>query len=158
MLRFTGQLHLNSALLHMSSHSRTQAEVAATTWNMLTLWQKARKHEAKPNYAIWLKASAWTQHVHSHCVGQSKSHSQVRWYIPPTGITPGRNIFHLLESLLKVTWHKVWMYNALIERKKIIADNNTIHYTKKQACARTMEHMTNLPVITEASSRADRRT
>lgn len=55
-------------------------------------------------------------------------------------------VFLSLESLLEITWHRVQMHNTLTERK-MVANNNTINYTNKQACAGTMEHMTNLPFI-----------
>ena len=87
-------------------------------------------------------------HVHSHSTGQSKSHGQVWQYIPCTGITLGRNLFHSRASLLGVMWQRVWMYNTLLGTRKMVTNNNALSYTKKWACAGTTEDLTSPPSIT----------
>ena len=116
-------------------------------------WSDGRTQEGKrPSQTMqdrWrLLLGHCLDHVHSHSTGQSKSHGQAWRYSPPTGLTPGKNTFHSLASFLEVTWQRVWMYNTLTRRKKMVANDNAISYTKKWACARVIEDLTNLPFIT----------
>lgn len=97
---FLHQVHSSTQLWSMSSHSRTQAEGAASIWNVIW-WQ-----EGKPNWARPLKASAWTQpgscpltfHWPKQVTWPSLTIHSMHWnnswkkYVPLTGITPGSHV------------------------------------------------------------------
>lgn len=61
------------ALLHVSSHSGTQAEGAATMWDLL-LFQQRGKGKRQPHSGSYLELlldMVHTHHVHSHHTGQA---------------------------------------------------------------------------------------
>ena len=84
------------------------------------------RRQEKPNYAISSKASARTER--KSCLLTFHWPKQVTYLnltiFPPTGLTPGRNIFLSLDS-----WKSCGAGCRCI--RKMVANNNTINYTNK---------------------------